>query len=571
MTPTPDNFEALEAYLDGTLDAAGRARIERELEANPPLRKLMAELAADRDLVANLPRASAPADLVETFQGQLERSALLGEAGEEDSDAAMQIHRWSHYASVAAVILLALGLGMVIYKVLPNREANQVAIATPPEKDGDVADVRRHEDALGSDALAERKKDAGENVAVIGGGGRGSTPTGGVAAATSSMQLKVDTLAKGSTVDRLPVTSDEVREMQQRLARITSAVPSSPLDLTKELQSNPAGPSAEEPIVLVVKAQDPRLANQDVSEFLRTNRLAYAVIAGNANGDLDLSNTRNRELKSQVPSTQPATQNTFGIANGGSLQNNGSNVANNIDANQFSNNATTTFANSFGYNNFSNRGGTNQAAGQNQPQNGSLNSTYRVMLNGRQQSELNDFIARRGNQWSERQGDPRLAGTSGKAKSEVAGGFDKKAASSAGDVAAKLELQATLAPAPLVPATTQYVKESFKEAVGRKALDEAAPSAATKPSGIPQKGVIHETAKADAEAATSRPSDVGGVGGVALRGGIDLADESREVLIVVNEQPIILPTTLPATTTATTRSSPAESVPTTVPVPAEKR
>src|SRR5947209_7711487 len=73
-----ENIEAkLCAYVDGELDAAGRAEIEAHLASNPQHRQLMAELSGQRQLLRALPRAKAPDDLLETVQTQLERSVLL--------------------------------------------------------------------------------------------------------------------------------------------------------------------------------------------------------------------------------------------------------------------------------------------------------------------------------------------------------------------------------------------------------------------------------------------------------------------------------------------------------------
>src|SRR5690349_4083349 len=115
MSPNQENFEKLEAYIDGALEAADRAEVERQLAANPQLRKMVAELSMTRDLLRALPRAAAPPELMETFQGSLEREALLGQGGADTEAAAaaapLRIHRWPQFMSIAAIVLLAVGLG----------------------------------------------------------------------------------------------------------------------------------------------------------------------------------------------------------------------------------------------------------------------------------------------------------------------------------------------------------------------------------------------------------------------------------------------------------------------------
>ena len=100
---------------------------------------------------------------------------------------------------------------------------------------------------------------------------------------------------------------------------------------------------------------------------------------------------------------------------------------------------------------------------------------YRVLLTNRQQSELNDFIARRGNQWAERSGESR--------NSIVVNG----------------------------PTTRGILPEGLR-------------------------AQTQELKKQDA------PHGLG-----------NLADEAHEVMIVVNDQPVILPTSLPSNS-STTRS-----------------
>jgi hypothetical protein len=123
-----ENIEAkLCSYVEGDLDAQGRAEIDQYLLAHPQYRPLIAELARSRGLLRDLPRESAPAELLETLSGQIERSALLGD---DDAGAMrMQPNRIPHLAAWAAVLLLTAGLAAVIYRVLPaNKSQPEVAL-----------------------------------------------------------------------------------------------------------------------------------------------------------------------------------------------------------------------------------------------------------------------------------------------------------------------------------------------------------------------------------------------------------------------------------------------------------
>ncbi len=80
-----ENIEAmLCAYIEGDLDAAGRAQIEKHLQDHPQHRKLIQELSAMRDLVRGLPRVKAPMEIGESLRGKVERSILLGDSGETE-------------------------------------------------------------------------------------------------------------------------------------------------------------------------------------------------------------------------------------------------------------------------------------------------------------------------------------------------------------------------------------------------------------------------------------------------------------------------------------------------------
>src|SRR4051812_15084539 len=130
-----ENIEAkLAAFVDGELDAAGRAQGETYLTANPQQRTLVNEMIRDREGLRGLPRASAPADVSEMMGAQLERAALLGDLDPAGAElgGTMRIDRWTQFRAIAAVLVLTVGLAAVVYWVLPSPKAPppQVAIVT---------------------------------------------------------------------------------------------------------------------------------------------------------------------------------------------------------------------------------------------------------------------------------------------------------------------------------------------------------------------------------------------------------------------------------------------------------
>jgi hypothetical protein len=137
---TPDNIDPKEAteaklcaYLENELPPAERAEIEKYLESNPQHRQLLLELGKTRELLRSLPHEPAPVDLAEAFGERLERSMLLDGAG-SNSPSLVPVRRWPQMMMLAAMVLLAAGLGVVIYVVLPSRNgpSPKYSAATPP-------------------------------------------------------------------------------------------------------------------------------------------------------------------------------------------------------------------------------------------------------------------------------------------------------------------------------------------------------------------------------------------------------------------------------------------------------
>src|SRR3954471_2604437 len=130
MESSKERIEAqLCAYIDGDLTDAERVEIEQHLSSNPQHRKLMEELRGHSGLLRALPRAKVPIELNESLTGQLERTALLDPSDDESSDAVLKINRWPQITAVAAVLLLAVGLGIVVYYVLPTDQGNRGRVA----------------------------------------------------------------------------------------------------------------------------------------------------------------------------------------------------------------------------------------------------------------------------------------------------------------------------------------------------------------------------------------------------------------------------------------------------------
>ena len=163
MTPTEHIEAKLAGFIDGDLPDADRAEIEAYLDGNPAHRTLIDEMRRQKQVLTQLPRATAPPEVLDHLQGYLERAALLGDA---PAPGAMRIgrgratgeatpgakerkpaeasggraagggHGYGHggghwggqWGAIAAVLLLTAGLGSLIYAFLPSAGPGAKAI-----------------------------------------------------------------------------------------------------------------------------------------------------------------------------------------------------------------------------------------------------------------------------------------------------------------------------------------------------------------------------------------------------------------------------------------------------------
>jgi hypothetical protein len=121
----------LAAYVDGTLPADQRAEIEAYLKANASHGRLIAELKSIKTAVATLPKEKAPAEVLDGLQAHLERHQLL--EGVEESVSSSRIQRWPQFGALAAVLMLAAGLGILVYAVLPKQKGPPPEFAILPD------------------------------------------------------------------------------------------------------------------------------------------------------------------------------------------------------------------------------------------------------------------------------------------------------------------------------------------------------------------------------------------------------------------------------------------------------
>src|SRR5882757_2037435 len=142
MAENVEEIEAkLAAYVDGELTPAERVEIETHLQNNPSHRELLQDLVLHRNLIRGLPREKAPGDCTEGFQGQLERDILLGGDELSKSRSRFRIQYSPQLLSAAAIILVAVALGIIVYAVLPPHQSHPplAQLSTEPSKTAEPA------------------------------------------------------------------------------------------------------------------------------------------------------------------------------------------------------------------------------------------------------------------------------------------------------------------------------------------------------------------------------------------------------------------------------------------------
>lgn len=247
MSQTSEEIEGkLAAYVDGTLDDAGRAEIERHVAANPHHARLLKDLAAGKAMLGDLPREAAPPEILETIQTQLERRLLLDEPADEAVIATIRPHRWRSVPALAAVLVLGATLAVVIYSVLPGSgdAGNDLVVA--------LERAERREAERAASAGEAGRPDPGEPLASAVAPPGPDAPAGGAARTDDG-----GTLSAGGGI----------------AAGASRDVPSAVAPAT------PADALVPEPDpVWLVSAGDPTVITANLRAFLADNRIPFDAV-----------------------------------------------------------------------------------------------------------------------------------------------------------------------------------------------------------------------------------------------------------------------------------------------------
>lgn len=297
MSDIQENTEAkLAAYIDGDLDGSDRAEIEKLLEQNPNYRRVLDQLRQTRQLLRGLPRESAPPELSEIFNSQLERSVLL-DGITEQRPMSGPLNRWPQFMMAAAVVLLTVGLGTVVYFVLPkSRPPLRVAQNSAPPG------AALHSAPLPSAEDEEDLYDRGSN----------NNPAGGEPQPNNAMVPGLDVAAAdpSSKVGELALDAYENPQVQSLLYETSGA------NTTNVTNSKPE--NSKDALVVVVRSNDPQELQKQVVAYLDANNISWSAAPQQVPVTLNL--TMARSDKDVTEAVSPWQRILGSNASGGAVQ-----------------------------------------------------------------------------------------------------------------------------------------------------------------------------------------------------------------------------------------------------------
>lgn len=296
MSSNTENTEAkLAAYIDGQLDPAERAQIEQYLQSNPEHRKLLADMIAQRDTLRSLPREKAPPDIYDAIQAQLERSVLLDDSAQSVAPVIRHSRR-SQLFGIAAILLLAVGLGGVLYFALPSTRPNAIEVATGG-RSAATSDVASSASQPTTTLAYADEKSLDLSVTV----------------ATPKAKPAGPALAEGTAVALNPLVvsnSNEPNPTYQALADARDQVKFRGGHAGGLTQSRP-GENGQ--LVLLVSTDNPSKANQEIASYLESNNIRWDTVNVPAEQVL-YSRTADRNVSQLQPKVIGAARDKVSLA-----------------------------------------------------------------------------------------------------------------------------------------------------------------------------------------------------------------------------------------------------------------
>ncbi len=137
MKANPNIDELLCSYVDGELPPRQQTEIQRLAARDPEVGRRLRQLQNSKALISGLPRAEAPAELLERIKLAVERKTLLEEQPTSSVSSAGVMYLLARRLVAAAAMIALLGvLGFVVYQILAPVPAGNGPgfVANAPER-----------------------------------------------------------------------------------------------------------------------------------------------------------------------------------------------------------------------------------------------------------------------------------------------------------------------------------------------------------------------------------------------------------------------------------------------------
>lgn len=119
MKANPSIDELLCSFVDGELSVRQQTEVQRMAARDPEVSRRLRQLQNCKTLVSALPRAEAPAEMLERIRLSVERKTLLDEQPATGASVAGVVHLMARRFLAAAAMIALLGvLGYVVYQIV---------------------------------------------------------------------------------------------------------------------------------------------------------------------------------------------------------------------------------------------------------------------------------------------------------------------------------------------------------------------------------------------------------------------------------------------------------------------
>jgi len=118
--------ELLNAYMDGQLTERRRTEVKRILQHDHQIAARLTELEKIRSLLAAIPVAEAPPELLENVKAKIKQRTFLGSGNEkfDKKEGARQL-LWRRAISIAAIVTLAVALAAVVFTIVGPQPSDE--------------------------------------------------------------------------------------------------------------------------------------------------------------------------------------------------------------------------------------------------------------------------------------------------------------------------------------------------------------------------------------------------------------------------------------------------------------